>query len=224
LRLNADFTQRAVAFAADAVWVPSPMAGVERRMLERDGEEVARATSIVRYAAGSRFPAHRHELGEEFLVLAGTFNDERGAYPFGTYVRNPPGSSHAPFSETGCALFVKLRQFHPADGEHVVIDTGVAEWLPGIVKGIATLPLHRFGSELVCLVRYAPGTVFSRHSHPMGEEILVLDGMFEDGDDAYPAGTWLRNPPASQHQPFSLGGCLLYVKVGHLPAVTADPR
>jgi anti-sigma factor ChrR (cupin superfamily) len=218
VRLNAGLAERAVSFAADAVWVPSPAGGVARRMLERDGEEGARATSIVRYAAGSHFPAHTHERGEEFLVLSGTFSDEHGDYPFGTYVRNPPGSSHTPASETGCALFVKLRQFHPGDGERVVIDTRDAEWFPGIVKGIQTLPLHRFGSEFVSLVRF----VFPQHHHPFGEEILVLSGMFEDGDDAYPAGTWLRNPPGSRHRPFSLEGCLLYVKIGHLPEVTAE--
>jgi anti-sigma factor ChrR (cupin superfamily) len=218
--INADLNARAVAMADEALWLPSPAAGVQRRMLDRDGGEVARATSIVRYATGSRFDRHVHALGEEFLVLEGTFEDEFGAYPFGSYVRNPPGSAHAPSSTSGCVLFVKVRQFHPDDGEHVVVASREAEWFPGVVKGISTLPLHRFGSEFVSLVRFAAGTVFPQHHHPHGEEILVLSGMFEDGDDAYPAGTWLRNPPGSRHRPFSLQGCLLYVKVGHLPAVT----
>ncbi len=218
--INADLNARAVAMADEALWLPSPAAGVERRMLDRDGGEVARATSMVRYAAGSRFDRHVHELGEEFLVLDGTFEDEFGAYPFGTYVRNPPGSSHAPASASGCVLFVKLRQFHPDDGEPVVIATREAEWFPGIVKGISTLPLHRFGSEFVALVEFAPNTVFNAHIHAGGEEILVLSGALEDEDGCYPAGTWLRNPPGSRHRPFSLQGCLLYVKVGHLPAVT----
>lgn len=218
--INADLNVRAVAMADEAAWLPSPAAGVERRMLDRDGGEVARATSIVRYAAGSRFDRHVHALGEEFLVLDGTFEDEFGAYPFGTYVRNPPGSAHAPSSASGCVLFVKLRQFHPDDGEHVVVATREAEWFPGVVRGISTLPLHRFGSEFVALVEYAPNTVFSAHTHPGGEEILVLTGVLEDEDGCYPAGTWLRNPPGSRHRPFSLQGCLLYVKVGHLPVVT----
>ncbi|RXL78739.1 cupin, partial [Citrobacter sp. AAK_AS5] len=71
--LNADLSQRAVSFADEAEWFASPMAGVERRMLERDGDEIARATSVVRYRPGSRFPRHEHALGEEFLVLEGTF-------------------------------------------------------------------------------------------------------------------------------------------------------
>ncbi|SUS08480.1 Predicted transcription negative regulator [uncultured Defluviicoccus sp.] len=217
--VNADLGQRAVSFADEAEWAPSPMAGVERRMLERDGDEVARATSVVRYRPGSRFPRHEHALGEEFLVLEGTFEDEQGQYPAGTYVRNPPGSGHAPWSDAGCVLFVKLRQFHPDDGERVVVDTRSAEWFPGIVKGIAVLPLHGFGSERVSLVRWAANTRFMPHVHPGGEEIFVLDGAVEDEEGRYAAGSWLRNPPGSQHMPFSLEGCLLYVKIGHLPEV-----
>lgn len=217
--LNADLSQRAVSFAEEAQWVASPMAGVERRMLERDGDEVARATSVVRYRPGSRFERHEHALGEEFLVLEGAFSDEQGEYPAGTYVRNPPGSGHAPWSDAGCVLFVKLRQFHPDDRERVVVDTRAAEWFPGIVKGIAVMPLHGFGSERVSLVRWAANTRFTQHVPPRGEEIFVLDGSVEDEEGRYTAGSWLRNPPGSQHMPFSLEGCLLSVKIGHLPAV-----
>ena len=32
--LNHDFSQRVVLHTADAEWLPSPMAGVERRMLD----------------------------------------------------------------------------------------------------------------------------------------------------------------------------------------------
>jgi anti-sigma factor ChrR (cupin superfamily) len=217
--LNADLTLRAVSFADEAEWVASPMAGIERRMLERDGDEVARATSVVRYSPGSQFPRHEHERGEEFLVLEGTFADEAGSYPAGTYGRNPPGSGHAPWSDEGCVLFVKLRQFHVRDRARVVIDTRTEEWFPGLAKGIAVLPLHGFGSERVSLVRWAPQVAFVLHAHPGGEEIFVLDGAIEDEEGRYTAGSWLRNPPGSQHRPFTLEGCLLYVKIGHLPAV-----
>lgn len=132
--MHADLARRAVSFADEAHWTPSPMAGVECRMLERDGDEVARATSVVRYRPGSRFPRHEHALGEEFLVLDGSFADELGEYPAGTYVRNPPGSGHAPWTEEGCVLFVKLRQFHPEDLERIAIDARSAEWFPGITS------------------------------------------------------------------------------------------
>ena len=217
MQLNADFTQRALIRPADSPWVASPMPGVERRMLDRIGDEVARATSIVRYAAGSHFSEHHHPGGEEFLVLDGVFSDERGVYPAGTYVRNPIGSHHAPFSREGCTIFVKLMQFDPADDQPVVIDSTQAQWRPGLVPGLQVLPLHQHGTEHVALVRWAPGTYFNAHRHWGGEEILVLEGTFQDEFGDYPAGTWLRSPHLSQHTPFSEAGCLIWVKTGHLP-------
>ena len=214
--VNADFNARVAIDARNMPWMASPQAGVERKMLDRVGDEVACATSIVRYAPGSVFAPHTHELGEEFLVLTGTFEDDQGAYPAGTYVRNPPGSRHRPFSTAGCEIFVKLRQFQAGDDARVVIDTSQAAFRPGLVPGLTVLPLHEYGSEHVALVRWAPGTRFQVHTHWGGEEILVLEGTFSDEYGDYPAGTWLRNPHLSRHQPFSDAGCLIYVKVGHL--------
>jgi hypothetical protein len=123
MELNADFSRRAVVHAASLAWTPSPINGVERRMLDRMGGEVARATSIVRYALRSRFSPHTHGGGEEFLVLDGVFQDEHGDFPAGSYIRNPPTSSHTPRSEAGCTIFVKLWQFDPDDRTHVHLDT-----------------------------------------------------------------------------------------------------
>ncbi|MDD2875195.1 MAG: cupin domain-containing protein [Azoarcus sp.] len=222
MHINADFTQRAVVHHPDLPWVSSPAGGVERRMLERDGEEVARATSIVRYLPGARFERHLHELGEEIFVLEGTFSDESGDYGAGTYLRNPPGSSHAPHSATGCVLFVKLRHINPADRAHLAIDTTTATWYPGLVPGLSVLPLAEFGTEHTALVRWAPGTYFNPHRHYGGEEILVIDGVFEDEFGRYPAGTWIRSPHLSQHKPFSREGCTILVKTGHLPLPAAN--
>ena len=216
MELHADLAQRVVLDTTVLPWSPSPMAGVERRMLDRLGGEVARATSIVRYEPGSRFERHIHGGGEEILVLEGTFSDEQGDYPTGTYLRNPAGSAHAPFSEQGCTLLVKLHQMQPLDQQTVVIDTRSSDWLPGLVTGLQVLPLHAFGSEHVALVRWAPGTRFQLHGHPGGEEIFVLDGVFQDEQGNYPAGSWLRNPNGSQHRPWSEAGCTIWVKTGHL--------
>jgi anti-sigma factor ChrR (cupin superfamily) len=76
--INSDFSQRIVINHHDLPWIASPELGVERRMLERQGDEVAKATSIVRYQPGSKFQMHTHELGEEIFVLDGTFFDESG--------------------------------------------------------------------------------------------------------------------------------------------------
>jgi len=221
MQIRSDFSERVVVRPGQEGFAPSPLPGVERLMLDRDGGEAARATTIVRYAPGSRFSAHAHDGGEEFLVLEGVFADEHGSYPAGTYVRNPPGSRHAPFSADGCTLLVKLRQFAPDDTARVVIDTTKAKWLPGLIPGLEVLPLHAFGPEHVALVRWKAGTVFTPHTHFGGEEILVIDGAFQDEHGDYETGTWLRSPHMSRHSPFSEKGCTIYVKTGHLaPAAT----
>ena len=139
-RVNADFARRVVIATGELPWVPSPQAGVERRLLDRIGGEVARATSLVRYAPASAFPAHEHALGEEFLVLDGVFSDEYGDYRAGTYVRNPPNSRHAPRTAPGCTIFVKLRQMAPSEHDRIVIDTSAVEW-PGLSSGLKQLTL-----------------------------------------------------------------------------------
>lgn len=218
MELRADFSLREVVYPGDEDWRASPMAGVDRMMLDRIGEEVARATSIVRYAPNSKFSEHTHGGGEEFLVLEGTFNDEHGSYAKGTYVRNPVGTAHSPFvGDDGCTILVKLHQFAPQDQTQVVINTTTAQWRAGSVAGLQVMPLHEFGSESVALVQWAPNTQFNPHTHWGGEEIFVLDGVFQDEHGRYPKGTWIRSPHLSQHTPFTgPEGALIFVKVGHL--------
>jgi anti-sigma factor ChrR (cupin superfamily) len=216
MNIHADLGQRAVVDSERLPWVDSPLPGVQRRMLERDGAEVARATSIVRYAPGSSFAPHTHGGGEEFLVLDGVFSDESGDFGAGMYVRNPPGSSHTPSSAPGCTIFVKLRQMQPEDQAVVRVDTSRAAWQPGASPGLSELPLYERGAERVRLVRLAPGTRVPRHEHPGGEEILVLAGSFEDEHGHYGKGTWLRNPAGTGHGAFSPDGCTFYLKTGHL--------
>ncbi len=216
MRINADLDRRAVVRPGDVAWTPSPMPGVERQMLDRIGDQVARATSIVRYAPDSSFSEHTHGGGEELFVLEGVFSDADGDYPAGSYVRNPTGSAHAPHSEPGCTMLVKLHQFDPGDTQRVFIDTRRTAWHQGMVPGLSVMPLHQYGTENVALVKWAPGTHFNRHRHWGGEEILVIDGTFQDEHGDYPSGSWLRNPHLSEHMPFSTNGCTIYVKTGHL--------
>lgn len=185
-------------------------------MLERDGGEIARATSIVRYAPSSQFSTHTHAFGEEIFVLEGELSDEQGSYAAGTYIKNPPGSSHAPRTASGCTLFVKLRHLDAEDTAHHVVDTRRAPWYQGLVAGLTVMPLAEFGAQHTALVRWAPGTTFSAHRHFGGEEIFVVDGVFEDEHGRYPAGSWIRSPHLSAHQPFSQEGCTILVKTGHL--------
>ncbi len=206
MRINADFTKRAAVHFDDTPWVPSPAAGVERKMLDRIGEEVARATTIVRFAAGSAFKAHTHDGGEEYIVLDGVFQDEDGDFPVGSYVRNPPTSSHTPAAQDGATILVKLHQFDPADRQTVKIDT----------NGHAGLPLFRDAREDVRLVTWAPGENVSFEAEG-GAEIFVLEGgFFEEGED-FSRWDWLRLPPGA-HFEAKAGpdGARIWMKIGHL--------
>jgi anti-sigma factor ChrR (cupin superfamily) len=216
MQLNTDLSQRVALDTSKLHWVPSPVAGVQRRMLARDGQEDARATSVVRYAPGSAFTQHTHPLGEEIIVLEGVFSDEQGDYPAGTYIKNPPGSSHSPYSVAGCTLFVKLQQMDAADSRRVVVRPSDQRWQPGLVRGLSVMALDQFDTTHTAWVRWAPGTFFNRHAHFGGEEIFVLEGTFQDEHGDYPASSWIRSPHGSVHQPYSQDGCLIFVKVGHL--------
>jgi anti-sigma factor ChrR (cupin superfamily) len=214
--IHADRSQRCVVNSHDLAWQASPSPLVHRRLLERDGGEVARATSIVRYDPGATFNFHEHGLGEEILVLDGTLSDEFGDYGPGTYIKNPAGSGHAPFSAGGCTLFVKLRHLSPDDSQRVVVHTRQSQWYRGMVEGLTVMPLSEFGTSHTALVLWAPHTYFNPHRHYGGEEIYVVEGVFSDEHGSYPQGSWIRSPHLSQHQPFSVEGCLILVKTGHL--------
>lgn len=210
-----DLDQRVAINTNECSWVITPRRGVWRKKLERDSSEKGHATSIVRYNPGTSFESHAHPNGEEILVLEGTFSDEHGDYKTGTYIRNPPGSKHAPFSAEGCILFVKLNQFLPNDTAQVRIDTSNADWLAG--QGhLQVMPLHVFEGEHIALVKWPARENFHLHTHFGGEEIYVISGELKDEYGSYPAGAWLRNPHMSQHNPFVKEETIILVKVGHL--------
>lgn len=214
--LNMNFNQRVVINTTEQAWQASPSKTVWRKPLEREAQESGHTTSVVKYDAGASFSQHSHPLGEEILVLEGVFSDEHGDYPAGTYIRNPPGSKHSPFSREGCVILVKLNQFNSADLEEVRIDTTSTPWLPG-QGGLQVMPLHNFEHEHVALVKWPVGEVFKPHRHFGGEEIFVLSGTFKDEHGSYEKGSWLRNPHMSQHHPYVDEETVIWVKTGHLP-------
>ncbi len=222
MHINADFTKRALVHAARLDWVASPMPGVERRMLDRIGEEVARATSLVRYAPKSAFSAHTHGGGEEFFVVEGVFQDEHGDYPTGTYVRNPPTSSHTPGSEPGCVILVKLHQFDPDDRHPVRIDTNEVTPRPAPDRpGVGVVPLHRDAREDVRLEHWAPHAAIEIEA-PGGLEAFVLEGGFQEGDDELVRHSWLRLPPGDVlRATASAAGARVWIKTGHLAETVA---
>ena len=220
--IHADFAQRALVTPDQHAWTPSPMAGVERVMLDRVGEEKARATSLVRYAPDSHFARHLHPGGEEILVLSGVFSDEHGQYPAGWYLRNPPASSHQPFSVEGATIFVKLWQMPLSDGHTVRIDTNdAAAWQRQ--NGREVCPLFSSDIEQVCLQRLAPGqTVWAASAN--GAELLVLDGSVVMAGQTCARGSWLRVPEGDAPDiAASAQGATVYLKTGHLSqtAITA---
>ncbi len=203
MKLNENFSARAAVHAAALPWVASPTPGVERRMLFRIGDEKARATSIVRYAPGSLFPAHGHPGGEEILVLDGVFQDESGDYPAGAYMRNPPGTAHRPGSEQGCLIFVKLWQFRKGD------DASVA------LRG-CTGTLFDNGHEQVRIEQWPPNSEIER-ANPEGLELLVLEGGFSDGVENFAPLSWLRLPGGMALQARTgEHGTRVWLKVGAL--------
>lgn len=214
--LNMDFSKRIVIDTAQQEWIASPSKGVWRKPLEREAEESGHTTSVVKYEPNSQFSTHPHPQGEEILVLEGVFSDEYGDYPAGTYLRNPPGSQHAPFSKEGCVILVKLNQFESEDLETVRINTNQASWQSG-VGGLQVMPLHNFEHEHVALVKWPKGEKFQPHRHFGGEEIFVLSGEFRDELGTYPALSWIRSPHMSEHFPFVEQETIIWVKTGHLP-------
>jgi quercetin dioxygenase-like cupin family protein len=189
-------------------WVDSPQAGVQRVMLDRVGDEVAVATSFVRYAPESRFPAHDHPLGEEFLVLEGEFGDEHGRYPPGSYVRNPPGSRHAPFSDPGCLIWVKLRQFRPDD----LTECRTRLDLPIPESGVSRRVLHSHGDERVAEVTLAEGAHLSLNTERTPQEMLVLAGRVLADDEELDALDWLRLPAGNECRITALAPSRLFWK------------
>ena len=186
LEFNACLYENAQVDSRLAQWKPSPAAGVQRILLERQGgEQTQRATSLVAYAPNSHFNAHTHPLGEEFFVLTGTFSDAEGDYPAGTYVRNPPGSSHAPFSKEGCLILVKLQQMPAKDVQRVVV----------------TLPTD-LPAETRLFDAYEQVSFWHSEHEPVqtplltgGIEGLVLQGGVSINDQHYSTGEWFRFRP-----------------------------
>lgn len=221
MKLNSDFTQRVVVHSELLEWQPSPMAGVERRMLDRLGDEVARATTIVRYAPNSKFSPHVHSGGEEFIVLEGVFQDEHGDYPTGSYIRNPPQSSHTPGSEEGCIIFVKLWQFDLEDRHEVRISPNkMTEVADAQRTGVLVTPLFEDEREEVRLETWLAHTEVKIEA-PQGAEILVLSGSFIEGNDELLTNSWLRVPVNSQIiAKTGDQGAKVWLKIGHLPFVT----
>ena len=222
MQLHTDYSLPAVSRASEIDWVPSPLKGVGRKMLERNGDEVARATTIVRYAPGSHFSPHVHTGGEEFLVLEGVFSDEHGDYPSGMYVRNPVGSKHRPFSKDGCTIMVKLWQYPPEDQLFVRTNLFNDALWHEYENGTARLDLHQTEHEHVEALKIPPGTSVALDAAG-GTELFVFEGSMNVDGTTYSAGDWLRYPVGESATVTAGEGLFLWKKTGHLLAPPALP-
>lgn len=220
MSLHVDYSRRIVVATHDLDYTPAPSAGVWRKRLEHLGPpEAGRVTSLVRYDPGASFPAHDHPDGEEILVLEGEWCDDRGRFGEGTFQLNPEGFRHAPYTRSGCTLFVKLRQYAGPHRRTVLLNTLGSAWVEREIPGVSSIALYESPDypESIRLTRMLPGTRAPTLSFPEGEEIFVLSGSFSDELGRYQRHTWLRLPPGSQHTPVSDDGCVLYVKRGGFP-------
>ena len=219
--INADLGRFAVVHTARVDWQPSPSPSVWRKRLDLTGDpERSRVTSVVRYDPNSKFPSHPHPDGEEILVLDGVFSDEHGDYGAGSYLLNPEGFSHAPFSLGGCTLFVKLRQYPGPDRRRIRVDTLAGGWRSTPDAGVRAMTLYEEEGfpEVTSLLRLEPGGRLAARPYPKGAEIFLIDGQCRQADVHLASGSWARYPAGTRLELESDGGCKLYLKTGHLPA------
>lgn len=214
MKINADFTKRVIVHADQTKWQASPMKGVRRKMFDRIGDEVARATSLVRYDPNSHFSPHVHTGGEEFVVLEGTFQDEHRDYPVGSYVRNPPESKHTPSSESGCLMFVKLWQFDLTDRTHIHLNIHDTQ-------SSNVVPLFQDVRENVRFEVWEENAVITIDTSG-GAEVFVLEGTVSHDGDTLRLYSWLRLPiGANETLVPGVNGARVWIKTGHLRFVHA---
>ena len=215
--LNGDLSVRVTMDTQSMDWSSSPSGTVWRKRLHRVGPaESGQVTSVVRYEAGARFPAHDHPGGEEILVLDGIFSDEHGDWPAGTYLLNPEGFRHSPFSVDGCLLLVKLRQYPGLDRQHVTIATQAESWKPSNRKISSWKKLYAQEpyTDFMRLEAWDIPAELGRINFPQGAELFVLKGQFSDEMGSYNTHSWLRIPPGGFVTPVSDDYCELYIKEG----------
>lgn len=217
MNVNDDFTKRVILHSDEIKWEDSPMPGVQRRRLDRIVGENERVTTIVRYAPGSQFSSHVHGGGEEFFVIEGVFEDDYGDWPAGSYIRNPPNSSHTPGSKPGCVIFVKLWQFEPDDRTFVHANINkLGKVDERDREGVQASPLFKDEHEDVRFETWAPGAAVEVDASG-GAEVFVLSGGFREGEDTLRKHSWLRVPVGgSLRATAGTDGAMVWVKTQHL--------
>lgn len=213
-QLNVNFGVAVVMETEKLPWQSSPVEGVMRKRLELVGRSQPRLTTLVKFDPGSSFNRHGHDGGEEFLVLEGVFSDASGDYPAGYYLRNPPGTEHAPFTREGCVILVKLRQFQAGDEHQLAVNTTDiwARWRATTDPGVTQLPLHEYAAERVRLLKFNPQCWLTAICYDQGVEIFIWEGALSIDEVDYPQGSWLRFPPGCKVRITAPTGAKIYMK------------
>jgi len=215
--LNTDLSIRVAANTRAMAWTESAGGHVLRKRVHLSGPaESGQVTSVVRYLAGAHFPAHDHPQGEEILVLDGVFSDEHGNWPAGTYLLNPQGFRHRPFSSAGCTLLVKLRQYPGTDRRQVAVQSHDLPWCATDNKGVFSKPLYSQQPypDHTRLERWDSSSSRGELAFASGAELFVLNGEFEDEFGSYPRHSWLRIPAGASLTPTGGEYCEVYIKEG----------
>lgn len=224
-QIRANLLTRVSVLPTSLTWYPVNFPGISFGCFESDPEvQEHPVTMLTRFDPGGYFPLHGHPGGEEILVLEGNFTDETGIHPPGTYMLNPEGFVHRPYSEEGCLTFVKLRQHGGKTRQQIRTNIFDNPWQSGVIPQIQTQLLYEQEGfrEKVWIERWLPNTRVSDVVETEVKEIFVIDGTWSDELGSYSKGSWLRYPPNYSYRPSSKTGCLIYVK--SYPAVDDAER
>lgn len=217
--INGDLSIPVVMRTSNMQWQASPSQSVWRKRLHLVGDaESGQVTSLVKFEPNSSFPIHDHPDGEEILVLEGVFSDEQGDWGAGSYLLNPEGYRHQPYSLEGCLLFVKLRQYQGRGRNHVTLRRNDLDWQPSPYSGVMVKHLYHETAypESTQLECWQPGMETIDRTYPDGIEYFVLEGSFSDHKKIYCKGDWIRLPAETRHSVQTKEGCTLYVKLNAL--------
>ena len=84
------------------------------------------------------------------------------------------------------------------------------EIFPGIHKRVLWQGANGAKAQILEIEPGAKFTTLDTH-FPGPEEVFVVSGVFNDGVQDYPAGTFIHNPAGSAHVPQSKQGCVIFV-------------
>jgi quercetin dioxygenase-like cupin family protein len=95
----------------------------------------------------------------------------------------------------------------------MVVRTSEQGWRAAKIPGVSTKVLRadKVTGESTFLLHLEPGARVPGHNHPAGEELFVIEGDFQVGQERLTAGDYLYTPPDGKHAASTEGGCVVLV-------------